>query len=73
MARRRAVQPARIEPERQEVAAAVPAALLEAAHAKAEIDRFSFAEMGSSATLPVTELAPADGGDGDFDFYGGRP
>ena len=72
MARRRAVQPARIEPERQEVAAAVPAALLEAAQAKAEDDGFVFSGMDAAEIPLVVDQAPADGGDDHFDFFGGR-
>jgi hypothetical protein len=72
-ARRAEVRPARIEPQRQEVAAEVPAALVEAAQAKADGQRFSFANANTDAVQVSPSAARSGDGepDDEFEFFQG--
>lgn len=68
-ARRAEVRPARIEPGRVEIAAELPAAVVEAAAAAEEARGFSFAAAGGA--VDAQELAAVDGGEFAF-FSGGK-
>jgi hypothetical protein len=68
LARRKAVEPARTEPDRPETAAAVPEALLEAARAKAADDSFAFSEVKAE---PIAAAPADDSDDSSFSFFRG--
>ena len=68
-ARRAEVRPERIEPGREEVSVELPAAVVAAAAAAAEVKRFCFAAVNAGAVHAVAP-APADDGT-EFKFFSG--
>jgi hypothetical protein len=68
--RRAAVTPPRIEPDRVEMPARLPAPIAEAATAQAAEAEFSFA--GTEPTIQVTERAPEADADVEFNFFSDR-
>ncbi len=72
--RRQAVLPARIEPQRAEVAASVRPEVAAAAAAKREEDNFSFAAAGAVDVVKLSQNAYRDDdvpGDDEFNFFSG--